>query len=257
MTGLRKRVSVSFISVAILLSISGVIAFFELNTLSHDTKSILSINSQKMELAHEMLEVVQVQDAAFIQTTLLNNRELDAACQNSINELKAKMSAVSNEISNPNLLDSLSIHIARLESLSEELIAQPYVDSLSVDECKARYDRYLPIHADIVNSIYDLTTSSFKSMEPRAEQLHRNAYRAVTPVLISLVVMVVIVLLLYYFMIIYCVNPIVRLNRSLGDFITYRLPFVSKNDCNDEMKELQDKLEVLTSQIRRDNIQVK
>ncbi len=254
MTGLRKRVSVGFLSIAILLSISGVIAFFELNTLSHDTKNILSVNNRKMELAHEMLGIVQRQDAAFVQMTLFDDRANEALCFESIEELDATLEVAASETSDRRLLDSLSFHLTQLELLVHTVVSQPEFDSLVMVDRTLYYDQYLPIHADIVSSINNLTTSSFKSIEPRAEQLQRNAYRAVTPVFISLVVMIVIVLLLYYFMIIYCVNPIVRLNRSLGDFLIYRLPFASKGDCNDEVKELQEKIESLTQQLRRESI---
>ncbi len=254
MTGLRKRVSVGFLSIAVLLFISGVIAFFELNTLSHDTKNILSVNSRKMELAHQMLGIVQSQDAAFVKMTLFEDSAYDTICLNQIDKLALALKDAAEEISNTNQVDSLAHHISELKLLVHTIIAPPEFDTLSVVNRASYYDSYLPIQSKITSSIYDFTTSSFKSMEPRAEQLQRNAYRAVTPVFISLVVMIVIVLLLYYFMIIYCVNPIVRLNRSLGDFITYRLPFTPKGDCNDEVKDLQDKIESLTTQIRRENV---
>lgn len=47
--------------------------------------------------------------------------------------------------------------------------------------------------------------STQSSLAPRTEQLKRNAYRAVTPVLISLLVMIAIVLMLYYFVSAYLV----------------------------------------------------
>ncbi len=254
MRGLRKRVTVGFLSIAILLFISGVIAFFELNTLSLDTKNILSVNSRKMELAHQMLNTLHAQDEAFVQMTLFGEEGYDDICLRSIEELNRTIDIARSEISNPQMLDSLSIYLTELVELTQIVSAPVELDSLGVAvvERQAYYNSYRPIHSNIANSINSFTTSSFMSMEPRAEQLQRNAYRAVTPVLISLVVMIAIVLMLYYFMIIYCVNPIVRLNRSVGDFITYRLPFVSKGDCRDEVAELQDKIESMTSQIRRE-----
>ncbi len=254
MTGLRKRISVGFLSIVILLSISGVIAFFELNTLSRDTKSILSVNNRKTELAHQMLRIVQAQDVAFVQMTLFDDRDAEAQCLASIDELEATVEVAADEIHNTRLLDSLTFHLSQLELLAHTVINEPEFDTLSVVNRASYYQAYQPIHTNIVTAIYDFTTSSFQSIEPRTEQLHRNAYRAVTPVFISLVVMIIIVLLLYYFMIIYCVNPIVRLNRSLGDFITYRLPFATKADCNDEVKELQDKIEYVTAQMRRESV---
>lgn len=67
--------------------------------------------------------------------------------------------------------------------------------------------------------------------------MKKNAYRAVTPVLISLVVMIAIVLMLYYFMSVYCVNPIIRMNKGLGDYLSFRVPFAVKADCKDEVLE--------------------
>ncbi|MFI3333072.1 MAG: hypothetical protein SNI51_07510 [Rikenellaceae bacterium] len=252
MTGLRRRVTVGFLSIAILLFISGVIAFFELNTLSHDTKSILSINNRRMELAHQMLNTVHTQDAAFIQMTLFGESGYDTVCLRTIDDLNGIIKTANSEISNPHMLDSLAFHLSELKLLTHTISAPAEFDTLVRVDRVALYEDYKPIHANIINSIYSFTTSSFKSLEPRAEQLQRNAYRAVTPVLISLAVMIAIVLMLYYFMIIYCVNPIVRINRSVGDFITYRLPYVSKSDCRDEVAELQDKIETLTSQLRRE-----
>ena len=68
-----------------------------------------------------------------------------------------------------------------------------------------------------------------------------------TPVFISLVVMIVILLMFYYFIMIYTVNPIVEMNKSLGDWIRYKLPFTIKTECRDELEELKSKIESVTN----------
>ena len=83
------------------------------------------------------------------------------------------------------------------------------------------------------------------SLTPRAERLSRNAYRAVTPVFISLVVMIVILLLFYYFVMIYIAKPIVEMNKSLGNSMRYKIPFDVKSECRDEMSDLKDKIEMV------------
>ena len=89
-------------------------------------------------------------------------------------------------------------------------------------------------------------TSTQSSLAPRTEQMKKNAYRAVTPVLISLVVMIAIVLMLYYFMTVYCVNPILRMNKALGAYLSFRIPFAVKgDDLKDEMRELKEKIDSL------------
>ena len=72
-----------------------------------------------------------------------------------------------------------------------------------------------------------------------------------TPVLISLLVMIATVLMLYYFMSLYCVDPVVRMNKSLGDFLAFRVPFAPKADFKDEVQELREKIEMLISVSRQ------
>jgi signal transduction histidine kinase len=69
----------------------------------------------------------------------------------------------------------------------------------------------------------------------------------VTPVFISLVVMIVILLMFYYFIVIYALNPIVEMNKSLGDWLRYKLPFMVKTECRDELEELKNKIESVTT----------
>ena len=69
-------------------------------------------------------------------------------------------------------------------------------------------------------------------------------------VLISLLVMIAVLLMFYYFMTIYCVNPIVKMNRSLGDYLAFKVPFVVKDELKDELLELKEKIETLVLQSR-------
>ena len=103
----------------------------------------------------------------------------------------------------------------------------------------------------VVTAVRDYMTSTQSSLAPRAEQLKKNAYRAVTPVLISLVVMIATVLMLFYFTMLYCVNPIVAMNKGLGQYLTFRIPFAVKAECKDEILELKEKIEALVAMLKQ------
>ena len=108
------------------------------------------------------------------------------------------------------------------------------------------YDsEYEVLYGRLTAAIKNYMTSTQSSLAPRAEQMKKNAYRAVTPVLISVAVMIAIVLMLYYFMSVYCVNPIIRMNKGLGDWLSFRVPFAVKGDLKDEVLELKEKIESL------------
>ena len=103
----------------------------------------------------------------------------------------------------------------------------------------------------VVTAVRDYMTSTQSSLAPRAEQLKKNAYRAVTPVLISLLVMIATVLMLFYFTMLYCVNPIVAMNKGLGQYLTFRIPFAVKAECKDEILELKEKIEALVAMLKQ------
>ena len=97
----------------------------------------------------------------------------------------------------------------------------------------------------ISDDIIRVMSLAQSSLTPRAEQLNRNAYRAVTPVFISLVVMIVILLMFYYFIMIYAVKPIVEMNKELGRSMRYKTPYSIKAECRDEIMELNEKISTI------------
>ena len=133
------------------------------------------------------------------------------------------------------LLDS---HIVEQQSIMPDSL-----DLITFDG-RAWYDEsYLPAYNMTSGAILRVMSDTRTSLTPRAERLSRNAYRAVTPVFISLVVMIIILLMFYYFVMIYIVKPIISMNKSLGDSIRYKIPFLIKSECRDEMQELKEKIE--------------
>ena len=140
--------------------------------------------------------------------------------------------------------DSLAVAAAPFGTDSLPVVAPLAVDKWYTEEFEGVYNR-------LSSAVKAYMTSTQSSLAPRTEQMKRNAYRAVTPVLISLAVMIAIVLMLYYFMSIYCVNPIIDMNRSLGRYLTYRTPLEVPSECKDEVLELREKIETLISRDRK------
>lgn len=103
----------------------------------------------------------------------------------------------------------------------------------------------------VVTAVRDYMTSTQSSLAPRAEQMKTNAYRAVTPVLISLVVMIAIVLMFYYFILVYCVDPVERMIHSLDGYLRFRTPFTVKGELKDEMLALREKIESLINLVKQ------
>lgn len=258
MTGLRKRVTVGFLSIVCLLFFSGMVSFLELSHLSRDTGEILKANKRNIELAKEMLDAAHEQNIALIHLAVFGDRSYDSLCRAELERLENTLLVAQNEALEKSFLDSLAFATTELRLLTDNYLAFGLAgsDSLNVaqvDSVGGRWynDEYEALYGRLTSAIKNYMTSTQSSLAPRAEQMKKNAYRAVTPVLISLAVMIAIVLMLYYFMTIYCVNPILGMNKGLGDYLSFRIPFTVKGDCKDEVLELKEKIDTLISQSKQ------
>ena len=291
-TGLRKRVTVGFMSIVILLFFSGMVSFLELSHLSQDTGDILEASQRNISLAKEMLDAAHDQNVALIHISVFGDRSYDSLCRASLDRLENTLLIAQQEAVDKSFLDSLAFATTELRLLTDTYLAyaeadpeptpeelwrqldepEPAVsetlpaegtedpaaaaaetadfDTGSVSGGKWYNDEYEVLYSKLTAAIKSYMTSTQSSLAPRAEQMKKNAYRAVTPVLISLAVMIAIVLMLYYFMWIYCVSPILRMNKGLSDFLTFRMPFAVQGELNDEMRELKEKIDLLVEQAK-------
>lgn len=287
MKGMRKRVTIAFFSIVALLFLSGMLSLIELNRLSRDTEDILRANQRNISLAKEMLDAAHRQNMAYIRVAIYRDWHYDSVCRNSMTRLEECVATARAEAIDSTMLDTLTLATSSLKQLTErelqrfalqrereEQVArmaalQYVVDTLSsvevIDTVVAQkvvapaptvadfveQEQYEQTFSSLTSAIQDYMTSTQGSLAPRTEQLKKNAYRAVTPVLISLGVMILIVLLLYYFMMHYCVNPIVRIARSLSEFVQFRMPYRPKGDFQDELKEINESIDTITSLSRQ------
>ena len=237
MTGMRKRVTAGFLSIVCLLFFSGMVSFLELSRLSRDTGEILGANKRNIELAREMLDAVHDQNVALIHISVFGDRSYDSLCMAGMERLEKTLRVAQAEAFDKSFLDSLAFATTELRLLTDNYLAfgAGY---------EAHYDR-------LTAAIENYMTSTQSSLAPRAEQMKTNAYRAVTPVLISLVVMIAIVLMFYYFILVYCVDPVERMIHSLDGYLRFRTPFTVKGELKDEMLALREKIESLINLVKQ------
>lgn len=250
---MRRRVTIGFLSIVCLLFFSGLVSLVELSRLSRDTDDIMQANRRHIELAKAMLDAAHNHNVSMIRLAVFGDRSYDSLCLASLERLEDRLQAAQREALEKSFLDSMAFATTDLRVLTDQYLAfgaaKPAgaAESFRRDSEGARWynDDYMAVYVRLTGSIKAYMISMQHSLVPHAEQVKKNAYRAVTPVLISLAVMIAIVLMLYYFMSIYCVDPVLRMNKSLGDCLAFRMPFAVKGDLKDEMLELKEKIDAL------------
>ena len=82
-------------------------------------------------------------------------------------------------------------------------------------------------------------------MDKKAESLHSNAYRAIMPSIIALIIGIIIILIFYYFIDIYYTKPVINITEGLKGFLSNGIPFKAKVEGRDEILSLRDHIEQL------------
>ena len=254
MKGIRKRVTIGFMSIVTLLFFSGMVSLFELGHLSTDAEAILDNSHRNMELAKGMLSSLHKQNYAVAEVVVLGSARSDSLSREGLIYLENSLAAAYDLSKGGAHLDSLTVTVAELRRLTNEMLAA-LNDTLPSSFDRVWYnDVYMPVSSKVSEQINDYMSATHEGLTLRAEQLDHNAYRAVMPVLISLLVMIAIVLMLYYFITIYCVNPVLSLRKSLADWLSFRLPFAPKSECRDELLELKEDIETLINQSKQTKV---
>lgn len=194
------------------------------------------------------LAVVAAAEAAHAEALATGRSDLDEIAAEAERAALAEMAQI---LGNPASQGDDAAQVnRRITEAAEEEAAR--LAAFRPDEEGLRWyaEEYEALYTRLASEIKNYMTSTQSSLAPRTEQMKKNAYRAVTPVLISLAVMIAIVLMLFYFIISYCVLPVVRMDKSLENSLAFHIPFAVKADCKDEMAGLRDKIESLVADWR-------
>ena len=261
-----RRVRIAFLSIVLLLVFAGGTSLLELERVSHDTQLILEASKQNVDIAREMASALSDQNDAIIYMAVVgdSSQRFRTDSENSILRLKRASEEAFELLHNTEyhgLADSLTMHTDNLNTIVRDYLdgnvqrrieADMLIDSLPNKLTIGSWyvDEYKTEHRNLSKQISKYMTGSQSTLGPEVSRLSHTARRAVTPVFISLLVMFIVVLMLYFFLKRLYIKPMTRINRSLGDYITYRVPFDDSIECRDEIKELRDRISTLTSKVK-------
>lgn len=265
---MKRRLRVAFMSIILLLLFAGAMSLFELERVSHDTEEILLASKENVDLANEMFKALHSQNNAMMHMAITGGTISDIgryseSCVASIESLSESTRLAQERMSktdNPTFTDSLILCTNRINELAKSYlngdVHRSVAETLALNE-ESTYSTgawyasiYYAEYESVSNQISKYMTGSESTLGPDVNRLSHTARRAVTPVFISLVVMLVVVIMFYYFMRIYFIHPVQRINRSLGDYLAYKLPFDQSIPSRDEIATLRDRIATLISKFR-------
>ena len=262
---LARRLRVAFTSIILLLIFSGVMSLLELERVSHDTEEILMASKSNVDIAGEMIAALNEQNDAMIYMAVVGDERESrrVQCLNSIEHLRLATESACERMStteNAVAADSLRMQAERINQMANDyldkrvhlhILETEATDSITPFNTQIWYaDQYKVQYMNMSRHITKYMTGTNSTLGPEVNNLSHTARRAVTPVFISLIVMFVAMLMLYYFLLVYFIRPVLRINRNLGDYLSFRMPFDKDTSCRDEIATLRERIITLIDKIR-------
>ena len=235
---LRSKVTVGFLGLVVLLLFSSVVSLLELRRIGQQTQNILTASNQSMTLAGELLDAAEEQNHALQQMFLRGDMSFDTVYSNNLKILSERLE------------QSLQMQIAGIDSVQTAFdnyteVSKFYRIRSAIGDTEWYSGEYAEAYHSLIAAIRKYMMSSQVALGPQALAIEHNAYRAITPSVITIGVIMLIVLMLWYFLDMYGVKTIVKVNRSLGDYLRYRIPYTVKVQGNEEVEQLSSRIEEL------------
>lgn len=241
--GIRRKITIGFLSLAALLVFSSIVSFFELGRIGTKAQQILISGERSMELSSTMLDAAQEQNFAVLQTFVTGQTQFDTVFLAGRDNFAAALQTAGEQQLQG--LDSIRAAFDNYQRVSEMYIVKGFIS-----DTEWLLGTYKNAYRELVHQVKLYMTHSQNTLVPQTQALEANAYRAITPSLITTGVMILIVLMFLYFIDLYFVLPVIRINKSLGDWLAFKVPFNVPMEGHDEPVQLKEKIEELINQIK-------
>ncbi len=245
MKGIRKKINTGFLVLIVLLMFSGMVSLVELDRFSKRTQVLLESSYSHLELSKRMLDAAEQQNSSLLQMVLSGRTEYDPAYIEAGRDFDAALHEISGIEDREAVLDSIVVARDRYRE---------YVPHFFDEEYKADAEwflsEYKTIYHGLTRAIKEYMTASQHSIISRTTQLEHNAYRAIMPGVITLVVAIIIVLVFMFMIDFYFTRPVVKIQKGLENSLRHNIPFKIKAEGNDEVAALGDSVEKVMSILR-------
>ena len=235
-----------FLSLGILLFFSGLMSYFELGRLTHSTQGMLHTSRQNLEISKIMLDAVQDQNRALLEIMVAGQTSYDsllragrARFDGAVRQARSASRAVA-------ALDTVIAASIRYNSLVDSRLAE----GKSSDNAEWFVQVYGTSYYELTAAVKTFMTASQHMMDAEARQVERNAYRAIMPGIIALVIAIVIILTFFYLLDVYYTQPVLKITQGLHNYIHAKVPFNGSFEGRDEIFNLKEYIETLIDQLK-------
>ncbi|MDR3366549.1 MAG: hypothetical protein LBO71_06250 [Prevotellaceae bacterium] len=249
--GIKGKITLGFMVLMLLLTVSGVISIYELVRMRTSVSGIITNNVNNIAASQELLNMVQRVSYAMQEFTFNHN---DAPMA----KLASSDSLVSKLLEHPNELELYmqgnSESLAGIENLFVPLHTAVH-DLLLIEDSEKRPEAYFmtfaPAYHLLMQKLGNMVALNQHELRNNAAAIEQNRYRTVIPCIIAVFAGVVLIIMFNYFIMHYFANPLIRITHAIENTVEYKSPFRVVVESDDEVGQLNKAITALVAQVKK------
>ncbi|MFA6676958.1 MAG: hypothetical protein WCS34_05135 [Bacteroidales bacterium] len=241
--GIRNKISLGMIIIGFMLAASGALAYFEFGRMNKSASTLISDNISSVNICRDLNNIIVKYNTQLLEEITVD--VLDTAPN-----LEHSRLFLTN-------LDSLKVHLttererAALDSVMFSFVTYSHVvrelDTIWKADYPTRNEWYFArlqvVYSKMRVYIQNLTDSSQKALANNYNHLRESFYRGVMPIIIAVAIGIILIFLFNYFIDIYLINPILKMNRGLLDYMKFRKKYnVTVEQGSNQVQELNNSI---------------
>lgn len=239
--GIRLKIFLGFIILALMLLIAGAVSIHELTTISKSVKKMLDDNYKSIEASRIMIEALEREDSGILLLLMGKWDEGRAILEKSDSMFQAGHLIAKNNLT----IDNEERYIVAIDNQYNHFKSvwqKPIVGTSKEGDFEWYYNEAHLSFLDTKHAVKNLMELNEETMYNTSTFMKNRAARAVMPGIVAIIASVLFTLLFNYFIHYYIAHPIVKITRSVEDFNESGKEFKVEVETNDEIKRLADSI---------------
>lgn len=243
--GIKKKISLGFVVIGVILLLSSVIAIYEFVSMRRSVYSIMTDNIAGINSSRILLEVADEYNFNLIKSMgvdtvpAIPDIKKDVRFPQYLAQVKAKFTTEPEMQMADSVLLAYTAYIHVIKDAAYiwqgDYMARRgwYFNSL--------YPKYMTLR----DYIGKLTFITQKALSDNSEYLTDSFYRSIMPGVVAVSTGMILIFLFNYFINLYFISPLIRISKGIKDFLLYRKTYNYTDIGDDDLKELSQNVKDL------------
>jgi hypothetical protein len=246
---MRKKITIGFLSLALLLLFAGAVSVYELNRHRTKAQDIIELGVKNAGIAERMLSAMEMQNSAVIRLVVSETAIPGPDYERGAAEFKTALYEAAASLPDKTAIGAIS----KANDDFHRTIAGYTDEELLEKDMEWLTQTYLDAYYNLAESVMGFLLSPHSSFAERTVQLEMNVYKTITPSIITLATAIFLVLLFLFFMDRGYAKPLQKLNKGLKGYLETKIPFDDSFESSDDISSLKEMISDLIEQSRKQN----